>query len=58
MQSNEADIFIRCIRFFMNLDRGIVINLREIHTIYVSIIIRIMEKTMKKEILLPCNSPA
>jgi hypothetical protein len=57
MQSNEADIFIRCVRFFMGLDRRIVINVCEIYIIYVPIIIRMIEKTVKNNIL-PCDSPA
>jgi hypothetical protein len=58
MQRNVADIFNRCVRFFMELDRRIVINVCEIYIIYVSIIIRMMEKTMKNNILPPCDSPA
>jgi hypothetical protein len=58
MQRNVADIFNRCVRFFMELDRDIVINLREIYTIYVSIITRIMQRTMKNNILISFDSPA
>jgi hypothetical protein len=58
MQSNEVDIFTRCVKFYMNLDRSIVINMCEIYTIYVPIIIRVMEKAMKNHIPLPCDSPA
>jgi hypothetical protein len=58
MHKNEADLFTRFAKFLMNLDKNIVIDLREIYIIYVLIIIRIMEKAMKNNILLPHNSPA
>jgi hypothetical protein len=58
MQRNVADIFNRCVRFFMELDRDILISPQEIHIIYVTIIIRMMEKTMKNEVPLPCDSLA
>jgi hypothetical protein len=54
MQSNEADIFIRCVRFFMDLDRDIVISPHEIYIIYALIIIRIM----KNNIRLPYDGPS
>jgi hypothetical protein len=58
MQKNVADIFTRCVLFFMKIDVGIVINLREIYIIYASIIIRMMERKIKNEKLLPCKSSA
>jgi hypothetical protein len=58
MQKDVADIFARCVRFFIKLYRDIVINMYEIYIIYVTIIIRIIKKIMKNEILFPCDSPA
>jgi hypothetical protein len=41
-KNNVADIFSRSVRFFIEVDRDIVINLPEIYVIYVSIIIRMI----------------
>jgi hypothetical protein len=56
MQRNVVDSFTICVRFFMDLDRGIIISPHEVHTIYVSKIIKIMERTKKDNILGPCDS--
>jgi len=55
MDTEEADIFIRCVGFFMNINKDIEISPYEIYVMYVLITTKVIEKMKMKNLMLHYN---
>jgi hypothetical protein len=56
MDEAEADIFLRCVGLFMNVNKEIAISKPEIYVVYVRIMIKVIEKMSKKDVELNYNA--